>query len=210
MFHGKPIVGIAGGIGSGKSFVARLLGEMACKIISADDLVKLAYNQEPVRETVRQWWGEAVFKPDGSVNRGAIAQKIFVDPAERRRLENLLHPLVAAMRRQVMQESAGDPQVVAFVWDTPLLFESGANDQCDAVIFVDAPPDLRKDRVARDRGWDEQELARRENLQWPLDRKRKISDYIIQSTADSGVARSQVRDVLSRILARASHRSAPA
>jgi dephospho-CoA kinase len=105
-----------------------------------------------------------------------------------------------------MQKLAPDPEVVAFVWDTPLLLEAGLKDQCDAVVFVDAPPELRLQRVSRARGWDIAELLRRENLQWPLDRKREIADYVIRNTADAGEARSQVRDVLSRILARASQR----
>ena len=72
-----------------------------------------------------------------------------------------------------MREMSQDPGVVAFVWDTPLLLEAGLKDQCDAVVFVDAHPQTRLERVARSRGWDSAELTRRENLQWPLDRKRK-------------------------------------
>jgi dephospho-CoA kinase len=103
-----------------------------------------------------------------------------------------------------MREMSQNAAVVAFVWDTPLLLEAGLKGQCDAVVFVDAPPELRLERVARSRGWDLPELLRRENLQWPLDRKREIADYVIRNTADVGEARSQVRDVLSRILARTS------
>ena len=209
MFQGKPVIGIAGGIGSGKSFIARMFGEMGCAVIDADALARAAYDQPGVRQRLLEWWGESVFRTDGAIDRAAIAARVFSDPAERRRLEDLVHPLVAQMRQQQMQAAAPDPQLLAFVWDTPLLFEAGLQGQCDALVFVDAPLELRQRRVMEQRSWDPPELARRENLQSPLDRKRKISDYIVQNTADAGNARRQVREVLSRILARTSDRQIP-
>jgi dephospho-CoA kinase len=203
MFCGKPVIGIVGGIGTGKSFIAQLFAELHCAVIDSDAQVRLAYADPIVLETLRVWWGDEVFLPDGRVNRSAIGKRIFNDPAERKRLEGLIHPLVSQARRQEMGILAQDPGTVAFVWDTPLLFEAGLNSECDAVIFVEAPFELRLGRVAHTRGWDEAELRRRENLQWPLDRKRKISDYVLENTADAGEARSQVRAVFSRILERA-------
>jgi dephospho-CoA kinase len=204
MIFGKPIIGITGGIGSGKSHVARLFGEMGCAVIDSDSQARAAYDDPEVRRVLREWWGDAAFNPDGTVNRAAIAQRVFGNATELKRLEGLIHPLVAKARGELMQKLAHNAAVVAFVWDTPLLLEAGLKDQCDAVVFVDATPELRLERVARARGWNSAELLRRENLQWPLDRKREIADYVIRNTADAGEARSQVQDVLSRILARAS------
>ena len=76
MRNGKPIIGIAGGIGSGKSFVARLFGELGCRVIHADDQVRLAYDDPAVRHTIREWWGDQVFQPDGNINRSQIAARI--------------------------------------------------------------------------------------------------------------------------------------
>jgi dephospho-CoA kinase len=135
------------------------------------------------------------------VDRRAVAAKVFADPASRKRLEELVHPLVAAARDRVMAEHADDQTVQAFVWDTPLLFEAGLNQQCDAVVFVDALPEERLARVAS-RGWDQAELSRRENLQWPLDRKRQIADYVVNNTAGADDIRDQVCKVLSLILAK--------
>ena len=202
MFDGKPIIGIAGGIGSGKSFVARLFGELGCLVIDSDRQVRDAYRDGRVKAAVRDWWGDGAFTADGEINRSAVAAKVFADPAQRRRLEGLLHPLVAEARRRQMAAAAGDPQVIGFAWDTPLLFEAGLAQDCDALVFVDAPESLRRERVRQTRGWDVAELARRENLQWPLDRKRGLSDYVVTNTANADDARGQVRDILSRILAR--------
>jgi len=199
VFHGKPIIGILGGIGSGKSTVAGLFGEMGCLVIRSDEQVREAYADPQVRQTIRQWWGGSAFDADGEVRRGWIAQKIFSDPAERRRLEQLLHPWVAAARDKVMQAAAGDAQVLAFVWDTPLLVEAGWESQCDILVFVKAPWEMRLGRVRHNRGWDEHQLRQREILQTPLDKKEKISDYVISNTADVEFARNQVRKVLNRI-----------
>jgi dephospho-CoA kinase len=205
VFYGKPIIGLAGGIGSGKSFVAEIFGEMNCLVINSDRQAKAAYNDPAVRDSLRKWWGETVFNSDRSVNRTAIAEKVFENPAERERLERLLHPWVNNARQSLMEAHADDPQVIAFVWDTPLLFETGLNKECDAVVFVEASPQLRASRVAVSRGWSEGEWVRREKLQQPLDKKRNISDYCIVNTAEANSGktevRKQVREILSLILA---------
>jgi dephospho-CoA kinase len=202
VFAGKPVIGIVGGIGSGKSFVAQLFAELGCLVISSDEQVTAAYRDPRVLATLHWWWGEDVIAADGSLNRRAVAQRVFADPQQRKRLEELIHPLVNAARQRAMDAAKDDPEVTAFVWDTPLLLETGLNKQCDAVVFVEAPEPSRQARVRENRGWEGGELARREKSQWPLDRKREISDYVISNTADAGFARGQVSDVLSRILAR--------
>ena len=202
MFAGKPIIGIAGGIGSGKSFVANLFARQGCLVLSADDQVRALYADPDVKNSLRQWWGDAVFNSQGEVDRHAIAHKIFANPAEKKRLESLLHPRVQHLRDQAMRAAADDPQVLAFVWDIPLLFEVGHHTHCDAIVFVEAPFEERLARVLQARGWNEAELVAREKLQLPLDNKRRMSNYILQNTADVGFAQSQVRDVLSQILAR--------
>jgi len=201
VFAGKPIIGIAGGIGSGKSFIANLFAREGCLVLSADDQVRALYSDPGIKNTLRQWWGEGVFNTLGEIDRRAVAGRIFANPEEKKRLESLLHPRVQQLRDEGMQAAADDPQVLAFVWDIPLLFEVGHHTQCDAIVFVEAPLEQRLGRVLQTRGWDEAELVAREKLQLPLDNKRRMSNYILQNTADVGFAQSQVRDVLSQILA---------
>src|SRR5438067_2255272 len=118
MYEGKPIIGLSGGIGSGKSFVGRLFADFGCVIISSDELVQQAYLHPRVKQTLRKWWGDMVFSPDGEVDRSAVARKIFDREAERRRLEGVLHPMIAEARERLMRTAAADPKVPAFVWDT--------------------------------------------------------------------------------------------
>jgi dephospho-CoA kinase len=208
MYAGKPIIGIVGGIGSGKSFIARCFGELGCRVIDSDSQVRAAYRDPQVIETLRQWWGDAVLSPRGEIDRRFISGKVFADPAQRLRLEQLLHPWVNAAREQEMKVAADDPSVLAFVWDAPLLLEAGLAGACDSIVYVDAPLDIRLVRVRETRGWEAEELQRRENLQWPLDKKREIADYVLSNTADAAWARDQVRDLLPRILAQVANRLA--
>ena len=216
MYAGKPIIGLVGGIGSGKSFIARLLAELGCLVVDSDAQVTHAYRDPTVIETIREWWGDQVLHPDGSVNRSAIAARVFGNPAEKRRLENLLHPMVHAARESQMQRAADDPQVIAYVWDTPLLLEAGLGPQCDAIVYIDAPLEDRLARVRSRSGWDEAELTRREKSQMALDSKRALADHVVTNAADAGSGRSaltdlreQVRRVLSQILARSTRTTTP-
>jgi len=201
VYASRPIIGIAGGIGSGKSFVADLFGELGCLVLRADEHVHDAHASDAVKEKLRQWWGERVFDPAGNVDRRAVASIVFNQPVELARLEALLHPIVNARRWEIMREKSGESAIRAWVWDVPLLFETGLNRDCDCVVFVDTPLEIRRRRVLESRGWDAGELASRENLQLPLDKKRSISDYCVSNADGIDVVREQVRDVLSRILA---------
>ncbi len=202
MYAGKPILGIVGGIGSGKSLVANLLAQKGCFVVDSDQLVRQEYQNPQLVQILQSWWGPEVVNPDGTANRQAIANRVFSDEKELKKLEALLHPRVDDARRRAMDAAiAKNPEITAFVWDTPLLFESGLTTQCDAVIFVQASLAQRVARVRDSRGWDPQELDRREKLQWPLDKKREISDYVVVNTADAEYARTQVNEVLSRTLA---------
>lgn len=200
MYAGKPIIGIAGGIGSGKSHVAAIFGELGCHVIDSDAQVREAYLDPVVRQTLAEWWGADALLDDGQINRSLIAKKVFTDPSERQRLERLLHPRISQAREREMASVAQDSGVLAFVWDAPLLFEAGLDGLCDAVVFVDTPLELRLRRVGQTRGWGPEELARRENSQWPLDKKRDLSDYVLTNAADAAPIRDQVRDLLPQIL----------
>ena len=201
MFAGKPIIGLAGGIGAGKSYVAGLFKEMGCAVIDSDAQAHAAYLSEPVRQQLRAWWGDGVFTPDGKVDRRAVARRVFDAPEQRERLEQLIHPLVALARDREMQIAAEVGGALAFVWDTPLLFEAGLYRDCDAVVFVDADDAQRVRRVGESRGWSEEELLRREKFQWPLDKKRHFSDYVVKNVADPEEFRDKIRQTLAQILA---------
>ena len=189
-----------GGIGAGKSTVARFFAEQGGHVINSDEQVARAYEMSEVKETLRSWWGDDAFESDGSIDKRAVARRVFSQEAERRKLEGLLHPLVSKMRRQEMSARASDAHVKAWIWDTPLLLETGLDKECDAVVFVEAGEQERQKRVLEGRGWSPEELARREKSQMPLDKKRQLAKYMVRNTAGAADVRSQVREVFSRIV----------
>lgn len=196
----KPVIGLAGGIGSGKSWVARQLGTMGCRVIEADRLARQALSDPEVIEAIVGRWGTGVLDESGAVDRAKVASCVFEQPEERAFLEQLIHPRVAAKRQEMRKLLFADPETVAVVEDCPLLFESGLSESCDAVIFVDAPRSTRLKRVQRERHWDDQELERRENAQLPLDIKSARSDHIFINDSDATSTPDRLRSILDQIL----------
>lgn len=197
----KPIIGLTGAPGSGKSLVARQLERLGCGVIDADTIAKDQYRDPEVRQTLRRWWGDEVFDEAGAVDRAAVGQLVFNDPEQKRRLEGLIHPRVAAERERLEAEFAADDRLKAIVQDVPLLLEVGLDERCDAVIFVDAERSVRLDRLKKNRGWTADELDRREKNQAPLDSKRNRADYVVVNHASEAECFDQVRRVLAQILA---------
>lgn len=196
------VIGVAGGIGAGKSEVARAFAEAGCVISDSDKAAREALDRPDVRAMLVGWWGEGILGADGRVDRKRVSAVVFGDPGERRRLEELVHPIVREGRAELIARAraAGAPGVVI---DAPLLFEVGLDAECDAVVFVDSPRGVRVARVRETRGWDEAELARREKVQLPLDAKRDRSDYEIVNDAEPERLRAEARRILDQILARA-------
>jgi dephospho-CoA kinase len=199
-----PVLGLAGGIGAGKSTVARILAEGGCVVADSDVLARHAYNDPEIRRQLVAWWGDRVrdchachAEPNSMpppVDRRAIAAIVFEHPAERARLEALIHPWIARARAALF--AAAPAGTRALVIDAPLLFETGLHQRCDRVIFVESSPETRFHRVRSTRGWDTAELGRREAAQWPLDRKRALADHVVHNDGDPASLRAQVRAVL--------------
>lgn len=196
----KPIIGLAGGIGSGKSTVARILAELGAAVIDADELNRQVLVAQETRDILVSWWGRRILAADGSVDRAAIADLVFRDPMERARLESLVHPLIAERRERLLEQYQDNPQVRAIVIDAPLLFEAGLVERCDRVVFVETDRGVRTARVASDRGWSGEELARREKSQLPLDLKRRRADHVCRNNSDMAVLRQQVEALFSQVV----------
>ncbi|MBL9141570.1 MAG: dephospho-CoA kinase [Phycisphaerae bacterium] len=194
-----PVLGIVGGIGSGKSAVAAALAAEGCLVCDSDALGAQALRDPAVAAQLRAWWGDRVFDANGHADRSRIAAIVFADPAERTRLEGLVHPWIEARRRELFAHPPAATR--ALVIDAPLLLEAGLGAQCTAVIFVETPVEMRQKRVLDTRGWTPQEHSRRESAQWPLDRKRNCAHHVVRNDGSSDALRAQVRRVLEEVLA---------
>jgi len=193
-----PIIGIVGGIGAGKSTVAREFEQLGCVISDSDACVRGLMSTDRVRSQLYQWWGDAVLGSDGQLDRSAIARIVFDDERERRRLEGFIHPLVHEERHKLIR-AAREEGAEGVIVDAPLLFEAGVDSECDAIVFVDTPHEIRLSRVKSTRGWDESELDRRENAQLGLEEKRKRSDYVIGNNGMPDELHGRVARVLASI-----------
>ena len=200
MRAGKPVIGLTGGIGSGKSTAAAILAELGAAVIDSDQLNREELNQPEVLDTLRRWWGDRVLRLDGTADRGAIREIITADPDQRKRLEQLIHPRIARRREEDMGRHERDPGCRAIVWDTPLLYEAALAEQCDRVLFVDADETTRQERVCRERGWTREHVEALEKAQKPLDFKRSSADHRVVNNSDIDALRRQLEDVFHRIL----------
>jgi dephospho-CoA kinase len=196
-----PIIGLAGGIGSGKTTVAEILGSLGAAVVDFDRLAHDELCAPAVTATLCEWWGEGVCSPDGRVDRRAIAAIVFEDPGELARLEDLLYPGLVRRCKELVARFTADSAVKAIVLDGPKLLEAGLGGLCDELIFVEADWSVRVQRVKESRGWTEDDLRRRENLQNPLDIKKASADHVVINHSGIGALRSQVERVFSSVLA---------
>jgi len=188
------VIGLVGGVASGKSLVAERFAQLGAAVIDADQIGHQVLRQDEVRERVRQRWGDAVFDQDGHVDRRRLAAIVFgSSPAghhELHYLQQITHGRIgAAIRDEVYRlRQLGAPAVVL---DAAVMLEAGWDDGCDQIVFVDAPPDLRRQRV-RARGWTDAMLEAREAAQMPLDQKRNSASAVIDNSGTPEATRHQV------------------
>ena len=192
-----PVIGLVGGIGSGKSVVGEILVELGCVVTNSDRVAHECLEEPSVVTMLVSRWGDRILSPDGSPDRSAISGIVFSDDAERIWLESVLHPMVNHRRRMTFESL--DPNTPGFVIDAPLLFEAGIDSECDMIFFVDAPLDQRLERVMTSRGWSEENLTAREARQMSLEVKRARSTHLISNDGSIEDLRSLVVNAFGRI-----------
>jgi len=165
-------VALTGNVASGKSTVAKLFQRWGATIIDADELVREAQRPgSPALAALAKRFGSGVLQSDGNLNRPAVRALMLRDPAARAALNAIMHPLVQRRRDELIAEAGarGDRVVVS---DIPLLFEAADPAAFDRVVLVDAPADLRLQRLIAERGFSETEARALMATQWPAERKR--------------------------------------
>jgi len=196
------VLGILGGIASGKSQVARLLAGPEGVVIDADALAHAVLGSDEVAGLVRARFGPGVLDAGGRPDREALGRLVFSDPEARKALEDFTHPRVRAMIRARLEQARaqGVPRVVL---DVPLLLEhdeqAGLAALCDVLVFVDTDEAERARRAAATRGWAPGELARREAAQLPLSTKKARAHHLVPNRGTLADLEREVHAVLRRI-----------
>lgn len=188
------VIGLVGGIGSGKSTVAEELELLGCVVVDSDRAAREILMRPEIKTVLTGWWGAGIVDGQGNVDRREVARIVFADPRERERLEQLVHPLIRQERDGVVARVASEGGGVVIV-DAPLLFEAGVDRECEAVVFVEAPREARAERVSR-RGWDAGELERRESAQMPLEEKKRRSQYVVVNDGSREELRERVLEMV--------------
>lgn len=174
------LVGLTGGIGSGKSTVARMLEKRGAVVFDADVLARQAVAPgTPGFEKVVERFGPNVLAPGGGLDREALASIVFADPAARRDLEGIVHPEVRRMFAEGCQEYRDSDRVVVF--SAPLLVETGMHTAFDLLIVVSAPVATQIERLMRDRAMPERAVQARIDAQLPLEAKAEVADVLVDN-----------------------------
>jgi dephospho-CoA kinase len=200
-----PVIGVVGGIGSGKSFFAQTLAKQKNLVIVNADAVGHTVLQRPeIRERIHERFGDGVIAADGNINRRALGQLVFGTTPEHARakadLEAIVHPpLAAELHRQILEAQAAG-QAEAIILDAAILLEAGWRKFCDALVMIDAPPELRWQRVQQTRGWSHSEFESREANQLAISEKRAAADYIVSNTGTEDEVAQQCLQVLNSIM----------
>ena len=200
MQNQKLTIGLAGGIGAGKSTVAQEFAKLGCAVISADELNHEVLRRPEVIERIRQWWGPGVLDDLGRVDRSALGQIVFNDPGQLKKLTDLVHPLIVDLQGDLIRAHQDDPRTKAIILDVPLLFEVGQNELCDKVVFVATDEQIRQKRIENRKGWDKKKTKNAENLQFALDTKAKMSDYRVQNNSSIPGLAVQIAKLLSALM----------
>ena len=196
------LVGLTGGIGSGKSTVARMLEERGAVVFDADVLARQAIAPgTPGHDAVLERFGPNVLAPGGDLDREALASIVFADPAARRELEAIVHPEVRRMFADGAEEFRGTERVVVF--SAPLLVETGMHTAFDLLVVVSTQVSTQVERLMRGRGMSEEAIRARIGAQAPLESKAEVADVLVDNEGTVEELEGQVERLWTDLAARA-------
>lgn len=173
-------VGLTGGVASGKSTVSAVLDELGAVVVDSDQIARevVAPGTHGLRAVVGEF-GPQVLAEDGSLDRPAVGRLVFADPDARRRLEQIVHPLVRARAAEVEDEA---PAGSVVVHDIPLLVETGQGDRFEVVVVVDSPEELQVERMTEQRGWTEEDARSRIGAQASREERLAVATHVLDNT----------------------------
>lgn len=198
---GVKLIGLLGGIASGKSFVARALEEMGGGRLDADEAGHAVLHDPEVMAAARTRWGDDVFAPSGDLDRSALAQRVFGKSEDAKAdlayLEQLTHPRIAGRLREQAERLIADGKKI-LILDAPVLLKAKWDRFCTHLLFVDSSLPRRRER-AEARGWPPGELEAREALQEPLELKRRLASLHVDNSGSAEETKTQLARIWSEL-----------
>lgn len=192
----KYIVAVTGGIASGKSLVSGILKSLGAAVVDTDEIARRVVEPgSPVLEKICAAWGKEILNGDGTLNRKKLGGIVFQSPADRKKLNSLMHP---AIRRIMYEEVKKSAHRVVFL-DIPLLFEARVPIRYNESWLVYCTPQQQKERLYKRDDMTPEEVEARINSQIPLDKKREMADVIIDNTDSPEKTGEQVKKLIEKL-----------
>jgi dephospho-CoA kinase len=191
------IIGLLGGVASGKSLVAEQFRRLGAEVLDADRVGHEVLLRPEVRDAIRKHFGDKVFGANSEIDHKALGRIVFAPPPSGPRelviLEQLTHPEIRRRLRLKVDQLAADG-VSAAVLDAPVMLKAGWDKFCDVVIYIDAPDEVRL-RRALSRGWTREEFVNREAAQESLELKRRRADFVVDNSAAEEYTQQQIERI---------------
>jgi dephospho-CoA kinase len=194
-----PVLGLVGGIGSGKSRVSAALERRGGRIVAGDPLGHEALRQKNVIALIVENWGRDVLEPNGQVDRRKLGAIIFADADDRKELESIVHPWIGQQLHEQLHAAKSDPNVPFAVLDAAIMLEAGWQAACDSLVYIHAPRVERLQRATAKFGWTPAEYAARERAQMSLTEKARRADYALDNSGSLEQLEAQVDRLLKQI-----------
>jgi len=177
------VVGLTGGVATGKSTVAGLFHRCGALVIDADQLARQVVEPgKPAWRDIVRTFGKSILRSDGSIDRQALGAIVFQSPRKLRRLEQMIHPRVARLQTRLTKTIAERRPNAVVIYEVPLLFEAGVDARVDEIIVVSADRRTQIERLTRRTGLPRAQVLRRINSQMPLARKRRMAGIVLDGT----------------------------
>jgi len=196
------IVGLTGGIASGKSAAAAYLEEQGARTVDADAIShSLTAENGPVLPDIRRVFGDAVFNEDGTLNRGALGAIVFADAEQRIKLESITMPAIQREAMREIDEAEANGDKLIFL-NAPLLFETGMNVLCDETWLISVGPDIQLERVMSRDNLSSEQAYNRIHSQMSLDAKLGMADEVIDNNRNIEKMYAKLQSLYSALLRR--------
>lgn len=177
------LVGLTGGVATGKSTVAKMFAKCGATVIDADELARLVVEPDtPAWRAIVKQFGKDILKRDRTVDRAALAHIVFHNRVKLRRLERIIHPRVAREQTRLTNDIARTRPRAVVIYEVPLLFEAGVDKRVDKIVVVTADRSTQIRRLQRRNHLARTEALRRIRIQMPLQKKRRLADYVLDGT----------------------------
>jgi dephospho-CoA kinase len=196
------LVGLTGGIATGKSTASEMFRRLGCAIIDADVLAREVVEPgQPAHAEIAAEFGRAVLQADGTLDRKRLGAIVFADPARRQRLEAITHPRIRERFARRLQELAEQGFAGIAIFDAAVMIESGNYRNMDRLVVVAADEATQRERLVRRDGIGAEEAARKIASQMPVAEKAKLADHVIDNAGDRAATEARVRAVHAALLA---------